>query len=208
MNTKTKMILIFTFGAVVGSAVTYFVVKEKIEEFYEELIQEELDSIRKNVTPSSEKLDTAPVNSEEEFVKSTEKYKNIAAQYGVPILHPVKNAYPEEDFDDTEEESDEEEFQRDPILNDEPYVITIDQFTNEKEYFDKITLYYYDEDEVLADDNEEEIGDVNDLIGEDALSCFGSDDYDEDQVFVRNEPLETDFEIVRLSKSYSDMVLS
>jgi hypothetical protein len=62
-------------------------------------------------------------------------------------------------------------------------------------------------DDTLSDENEEIISDVSYVIGYDALSSFGDGSDDPDIVYVRNEKLQTDYEVTRLNKSYSETVL-
>ncbi len=82
-----------------------------------------------------------------------------------------------------------------------PYVITPDDF-GEFDEFEKVSLTYY-ADDILADENNEIIECVDKLIGPNALSCFG--EYEDDSVFVRNEKLKCDFEILLDNRKYSDV---
>ena len=45
---------------------------------------------------------------------------------------------------------------------------------------------------------------VDNVIGEDSLNHFG--EYEEDSVFVRNDSMATDYEILRDLRAYSDVV--
>jgi hypothetical protein len=63
-------------------------------------------------------------------------------------------------------------------------------------------LYYYREDEILAHEDEEVVEDPNAVIGMEALESLDT----EATVWVRNEPMGIDYEIVALNKSYSEMV--
>ena len=55
----------------------------------------------------------------------------------------------------------------------------------------------YIDDEPLTDDQ------IEDLIGEDSLSHFG--EYEDDSVFVRNDRLRTDYEILADTRRYGDV---
>ena len=85
---------------------------------------------------------------------------------------------------------------------DAPYVISPDEF-GEKDDYDTITLMYY-EDDILADDNEDKIDDVDGIIGYDSLSHFG--EYEDDAVYVRNDARRTDYEVLRMLKTYADVL--
>ena len=92
-----------------------------------------------------------------------------------------------------------------------PYFISSEDYAYGRPEFDKLTLTYYAEDDILADEREEQVDDVERLIGADALDQFGkgaallSDDTD--TLYVRNETLSTDYEVVRVYQSYHKVVL-
>jgi hypothetical protein len=79
-----------------------------------------------------------------------------------------------------------------------PYIISPDDF-NESNYESK-TLFYYT-DKVLADDDFNIIHDVVREIGPDALTSFGL--YEDDAVYVRNDVLEIDYEILKDERAYN-----
>lgn len=83
----------------------------------------------------------------------------------------------------------------------EPYVISPDEF-GEKDYT-MVTLTYYN-DRVLADRFDEVIDDPTELVGPEALESFG--EYEDDAVYVRNDALKTDYEILLDVRDYSEMV--
>lgn len=83
-----------------------------------------------------------------------------------------------------------------------PYVIPPETFGDIEEY-EQVSLTYYS-DGVLADDRNYPVENVDDVVGKDSLTHFG--EYEEDSVFVRNEQLETDYEILLDQRNYSDVV--
>lgn len=88
-----------------------------------------------------------------------------------------------------------------------PHIISLEEFSEEMEHYDKATIYFYEDDEVLADENEEMIQDVSGTVGDEALTSFGILSNDDEIVYVRNDKLGIDYEVIRLSKSYSESVL-
>lgn len=80
-----------------------------------------------------------------------------------------------------------------------PYVITREQYAYDEDgqYYSKITVNYYPRDRVVLDDDEEPIENVASFIGWRNLSRFGDGSDDPDVVFVRNDKLETDFEVIK-----------
>jgi hypothetical protein len=88
-----------------------------------------------------------------------------------------------------------------------PYVISIEEFSEERDDFDKISLSFYDVDRVLTDENEDVITDIDSVIGTEALSRFGVVSENPDVVYVRNEQLSTDYEIICIHDSYAEAIL-
>lgn len=83
-----------------------------------------------------------------------------------------------------------------------PYVISPDEF-GEIDNYEEISMTYYS-DGVLADDNDNIVNDVEDIIGTESLTHFG--EYEDDSVFVRNDCLKCDYEILLDSRKYSDVL--
>lgn len=83
-----------------------------------------------------------------------------------------------------------------------PYIITPEDFGEHDDY-DTVSLTYY-ADGVLTDDySDEEIEDPDELVGPDFAEHFG--EYEDDSVFVRNDILKTDYEILYDTRKYSDV---
>lgn len=93
---------------------------------------------------------------------------------------------------------------------DEPYVISLAEFHNDEEDFDKVTLRYFEEDETLASELNSRNDDSSiplDTVGVKNLLRFGVGSEDEDIVYIRNEGLTSDFEVIRDEGSYTEKVL-
>lgn len=87
--------------------------------------------------------------------------------------------------------------------HDEPYVISPNEF-GEIEDYNKITLTFY-ADKIVADENNEMMDDteIRQSIGFESLGHFG--EYEDDSVFVRNDRLKTDYEILLDEENYADV---
>ena len=57
---------------------------------------------------------------------------------------------------------------------------------------------------MLTDDNDEKMEDYEETIGKDSLDHFG--EYEDDSVFVRNDKLRCDFEILSDLRTYSEVL--
>jgi hypothetical protein len=96
----------------------------------------------------------------------------------------------------------EEEMDLSKVDRTRPYIIDDREFNDEFEHHDKISLYYYAVDDVLCDEDEEVIKDIDNTVGFEALEAFDR----QTTVWVRNEPLTIDYEIICINKSYAESV--
>ena len=95
------------------------------------------------------------------------------------------------------------------ILDDHPTIglVTGVDWENEEE-FSRVSLTYYDEDEVVCDEDEQRIEDPEEILGPVALKSFGQNPMNpEDVIYVRNTWTETMYEVVRIHNAYGRVVL-
>ena len=102
----------------------------------------------------------------------------------------------------TEWDADAEEAQRDPS---KPYILEHDEFYSSENQ--SVTLNYFEGDNTLSDEKDEHIADMDGVVGEENLSRFGHGSRDPNVLYVRNETLDLDFEIVRNDGKYTEQVL-
>ena len=192
MNNKVVNVLMFATGAAIGSVVTWKLVKTKYEQIARDEIAsvKEVFSFRKSepevLEPKKLELETEDKDEDEESDPcevERDEYKGLLKNYG---------------YTDTEDEDDKKGGSYTVAA---PYVITPDEFGGEYEY-DAISLNYY-ADGILADDWGVIIDDVDGEVGIESLDHFGQ--YQADTVFVRNDRLKIDYEIIRDERSYSDV---
>lgn len=182
---KITYFLIFAVGMVVGSTVTWRHAKKK----YEQIAQEEIDSV-KNVFSKREKKFVA----EKDAVTIAEVTEGDILEYKEKLKNEGYVNYSDTSMDKNEK----------TVSSCKPYVIPPDEFDSHEGY-DTISLTYYTDD-VLADDNDEIIEDVEDTVGYDSLNHFG--EYEDDSVFVRNEQRKIDYEILLDQREYSTVLES
>jgi hypothetical protein len=89
---------------------------------------------------------------------------------------------------------------------DRPYVLDVNEFMNTEVGYTQLTLTYFAEDNVLAGEDDEAIPDIEGWIGMFNLNKFGHRSGDEKTVYIRNERLERDFEVIHDGGSYAEMV--
>ena len=182
----------FVAGAAVGSVATWFVVKKK----YEKIAQEEINSVKevfsKREFGSKVKEMT---NAGEEFVKGLQAGIMQAAEQAKDKPDLVQYAAMVQKYGGNIGEEKEAH-----MKEKYPYVISPEEF-GEFDDYEKISLTYY-ADGVLADDNNEVVDDVEDIVG-DAPDHFG--EYEDDSVFVRCDERKCDYEILLDQRTFSEV---
>ena len=83
-----------------------------------------------------------------------------------------------------------------------PYIIDSEEYSNEFPHHDKLTIYYYELDDTLCDEQEGIIDDIDTTVGWDCFKVLEM----QTTSWVRNEPMTTDFEILAIRGKYSETV--
>lgn len=79
-----------------------------------------------------------------------------------------------------------------------PYIITLDEYASENSGYEQYTLTYHVPDDMLVKLNGDEFkGKIDQVVGRDNLQKFGQDSGDPGCVYIRNEALEFDIELIR-----------
>lgn len=200
---KSKFINVFMFavGAAIGSAVTWKIVKTK----YEQLIQEEIDSVKEVFA------DQLRASQEQDDEESADDEVD-PQQINWDDLEDLDDDEDDEPADDSLSNPDElNDYQRlvhtyteekggAEKMADEPYVISPYDF-GELDDYEQIELTYY-ADNILEDEDYHIVTDADELIGPKALNTFG--EYEDDSVFVRNDRLRADFQILKDYRTYDE----
>lgn len=181
---------IFAVGAIIGSAVTWKLIKTK----YEQIAQEEIDSVKETFSRLHDES-----TDKEEKAKMVECAKDLISISDIKEKPSIKEyASKIKEYDYVNYSDNEKEVSN---VKNHPFVISPEEF-GEMDY-SMVSLVYY-ADGVLANDCDEIIEDVENTVGTDFPSHFG--EYEDDSVFVRNNELELDYEILRDTRNYSDVV--
>lgn len=217
MNLNSKIIntLMFAAGAAIGSVVTWKVLKTR----YEKITKEEIESVKEtfaeyfvnkdNISEeeTSEDDDERPANFthqinwgdyedlDEEDAAEEAEYQADEADRFFRELDAMDEEYSQLTSRYTNEEGGSDSVSN---IAREPYVISPDEFASLDDW-KQMSLTYYDDD-ILEDESYNIIKNRDELIGRKALTTFG--EYEDDSVFVRNERLRTDFEILKDYRTY------
>ena len=187
---KTGIAIIsFIFGAVAGSIATYFVMKQQMEPELE-VVYEPNDEIKERIKDDFEKK----VNTERKVVTESTKqedeqdkkeYENIIRKYN----HQLKK--PEVDIRD--------------MLNKKPYLISEEDYATTNLNYDKDSMRYYAEDDVLTDDCDEMVDDPGRF--DEAVKVLLDSTNDETEVYIRDDSTYTDYAVSISNGSYQREVL-
>ena len=184
MNSTLKNIFMFALGASVGSVVTWKLLKTK----YEQIANEEIASVKEVFT---KKYGTA---KQKKLEKPEKPKKEVTVQEYAAEL--AKNGYVR--YSDTETE---EGGGKNMKKHRGPYVITPDEYGENHDY--EIVTLYYCADKVLVNEYDEVIEDVEGTVGEESLTHFG--EYEADSVFVRNDAMKIDYEILLDARNFREL---
>lgn len=88
-----------------------------------------------------------------------------------------------------------------------PYVISQEEFMEGEPGYNQVSHTYFAGDGVLVDEKEQPINESDMTVGDDNLVRFGHRSNDNNIVYVRNDALELDFEILRSEGKYAEEVL-
>lgn len=189
---KTNLAM-FMAGATVGAAAAWLYLKKH----YEQIAQKEIDSVK---IAFAERKDVNITLPSEEDVAANKKKADMAKFKSDFVNYVAK--LQEKGYTNYAAKSDKinKEEDNNPVTK-ELYVISPEEY-GEIEGYAKLSLTYYS-DGTLADDDDEIIDDIYETVGSNFADHFG--DYEDDSVFVRNERLKCDYEILRDNRSYTDV---
>lgn len=193
MRTSTKL-FIFAAGALVGSLFTWSYTKK----YYEKIADDEIESMKEWLKRRVEEQDK---KTEDRFAKPAETPNSPSAKPNLmEYAAKVKGLGYYTDYSRKTEETELEEETEEVDILDEPYVIKPEIFGEEG--YEEVSLTHY-ADGVLTDEQDNPIEDVDGMVGADYAEHFG--EYEDDSVFIRNDRLCTDFEILADQRNFSDL---
>lgn len=199
--TLGKSIALVVGGMLIGGGTATLILKKH----YQRILEEEIASVKaayKSETKTLKKqnielLDVVTQPKSKDKPLSENELLNISASklisdqgYDGGVIEeeaPRFKMYDRttDNFNPADEERSEEE----------PYVISLAEFSNDEEDFDKITIRYFEKDRTLVEELRSEALPLE-SVGEANLLRFGIGSQDESIVYVRNEKLKIDFEVV------------
>lgn len=208
MNNGIKLFVAFAVGAAAGSVVTWKLVKTK----YEKIAQEEITTVRnafeeykkcceEPTESSDEKQDCEGPEPKEDLDAEPTDYDSEEYQSAVRKMKETLENGGYVDYSKYDEKGGSESMVAKPG-EPSPKVIPPDEFGEDEEY-DQISLTYFADGVIIDEWNRKyDEFEIRDSIGENFAAHFGQ--YEDDSVFVRNDRLETYYEILADVRTYEE----
>jgi hypothetical protein len=192
--TKLGYTVAFVLGGAVAAVVTWALTKKR----YSDLAQEEIDSVKE--TFERHEKSRMDIPKENTIIDPKEIDTEVKNDEIKPKIHEYASKLKDEGYTNYNDISNQKIEIKEPEnkKKDRPYVITPEEFGEIPDY-EKISLTYYI-DGTLADDDDDIIYDIDQVIGNESLNHFG--EYEDDSVFVRNDRKKCDYEILLDQREY------
>jgi len=231
-NNPVVLAAVVVVGLAVGAAGGYLVAKTQLQKKYEELSNDEIEKAKRFYADFNKvDADGEPLTPQQVFeskhspeamealrvykgelpvvdvdeerllnkIDQTLEEKTVEAKATIGRSDETVNVFSDPGFD-----LDEEAKYR---TADQPYVLTHDEFFESAKNYEMITVTYYAVDDVLCDERDQPIPDTDGTVGDDNLVRFGHGSNDKNVVYVRNDKLESDYEVTKHNGSYLEDVL-
>lgn len=224
-------------GVAAGLVGGYFIAQKRLKAHYELIASEEIAEAKSFYASLNKVDEDGAVLTPQEVMERRHGSEEAAAALrvyrGNESATNASSSDKVEFFEDEDDEQDEEQLRKiekrkakkEKAVNvfeaprfdleeemkyrteDKPYIITHDEyFAGEKDY-EQVSVTYFEADDTLVDFHDKPIEQVDKVIGEDHLVMFGSGSGDKNIVYIRNDRLELDYEVVRSKGSYVEEVL-
>lgn len=211
-----KRVGLYLLGAGIGAGLGGLIANQIWKDEYEEVVgsddvgeaEELTDEQREQIEDGSEIVETVtyePMEDGEQVVKE-KKTKKKGPQ--APRVNPDIVDYNRFSKTARKDKTLNQVAQEAGVLEVEPgkpRIISLIEFLDPSRGYSQETLSYYDDDDVLCDEQEKPIPSPEELLG-DALHHFGMSSDDPDMVYVRNDKTMTNYEVPRIHGKYSVIV--
>lgn len=195
-------------SAALGAAATYALMKKHFDELVSYEIAEFKAQYAERMESQIIQMETAKHNelAKGEIDLAVDEAAEIAKAEGyIPVGEAVMDSIEEHRniFDNPQTNWDQatEEANRDEL----PYIISQREFSESQ--LQRAYFTYFGGDDVTVDQDDDVIGDVEEIVGDRALQSFGHGSNDPNVVYVRNDGIETDFQITYNPGTYEAGVL-
>lgn len=205
ISNKAVLVLVSSAAFVAGGGIGYVLAEKHLGRKFDERLEQEMEKITGYLNPVGQPFATPQEAVEKLIVPTQEQVDEVEKREQVAYHKIVKTTVTEE----TVEPIVENAFAKpEGCVIEEPIrVITRAEFVENSDDFAQVTLTWYRRDDKLVDEQDELITDIDGHLGLSFREKFGSDPDDPHTICVRNEHIETDFEVVMHLSSYQEEVL-
>ncbi len=179
-----KNLFIFASGAAVGFGVTYVFVKSKLEAKYMEMYENDKQGFERMAKQLEKDCMAASINLNKDRAVEISKENGYISDSEKPNETP-----------DEVKEMDNESIK---IITPNEF----DEFYSDDNWNEPVTLYITT-DGVIYDEDYEELENPDNILVPNVESHFG--EYEDDSVYVRNYQTRTDYEILRVLKTWKEV---
>lgn len=196
-------------GVVAGFAAGYFIANHRLKTKYSKLAYDEIGRIREHYYAKERANQPKPPLSEVRVEREEVVVEERPTRPPVPVQEPTgrnvfTNYQARTEADESVWDYDEEAKIRLALDASVPYIIHVDEFRENHAEHDQYTYTYYEADDVMANERDQTIDDLDETVGLGNLGRWGHGSNDSNIVYVRNERLRLDFEIVRDRGSFAE----
>ena len=184
-----KIVLAAASGVAIGGTAGWFFTKRHYETLVESRITEELKQFieRRQSRMAAASSDEETTEAPEEFDRSTVVYENLVGQYASD--EPTENTRYSKIWN-----GGVRDVTTAPPSPNKPFQISEDAWSEGVPGYGSESLSYYLDGDLLIND-ESEVLDIDEFIGEGALEEFRHFETKDDIIFVRNPKLGMDYEV-------------
>lgn len=202
--TNLRLLATAVASGLVGAAIGYKIAERKLSEEFEERLERETNLVRRMHKPE---YDSPEEMVEKLYGEAAEAMQQYQAESKDPVAyHKIRTS------DVAVGEKEEAVPVQRTIFQaaddrGEIYVISVKEHAEDEAGYQNVTWTYYAKDGVVTDDAEEVIEDYTKFLGENFAAHFGENSGDANVVYIRNEVVMIDYEILRDPNSYVEAVL-
>lgn len=214
-NNPAVIATVAALGLVVGAGAGYLVARKVLRTEYDKIMQEELEKTREYYaimnkrdqyeTPERAALARLPEDTlaalKEYRGQSLKEDEAAAAEVVIEEQNIFVNNQP---VDAAEWDYEVEQASRN---ENEPYIINHEEYLEAEPGYEQVVFTYYEGDDVLADEQDKPVDEIERVVGEDNLMRFGHGSGQNNVVYIRNDRLTMDFEIVKSTGKFAEEVL-
>lgn len=183
-----KNVIAFVAGAIIGAGVTAYFMNQYCEKRIHEEVQSVKDKWEKDHTTTKPVVETEEVKEEDpiETADYTMSSEEIAEATDLVESAGYKKR---------------QEAELEARKNAKPYMISQEEYSNGE--YEPIGLTYYSDNILATDDTMEPVEDVEGTVGFNSLSHLMQGGPDDDIIYVRNDRLRVDYEVMRDDRPFS-----